>query len=253
MAVIDAFAALDFDLLRTALEAKAVTKVVHNAAFDVPRLAKHYAINATPVFDTMRVARFNGERKYSLAAQSNAHLNLHLDKSFQKTDWSRRPLSAGQLYYAAVDAYAALLLYENQINRGLSHGYQKKPVDSRQAGLPLDDYPNADAVQTQTTQARETVPKKDLSDLSLALLGIVSELPTRYSPDALAASVGSERVGIAGWIIDRRLGADTDLDEETVKLAIADLCVRELVQINETRRLTATDEGIKWWQKFKDD
>lgn len=153
---------------------------------------------------------------------------------------------------SAVDAYTALLLYENQTNRRLTGGYQKKPVDSRQVELPLADFPEANAVQTQAIQSRETVPEKDLSDLSLALLGIVSELPTRFSPDALAVSVGSSRVGMAGWIIDRRLGADADLDEETVKRAIADLYERQFVQMNETRRLIATSEGIKCWREFKD-
>lgn len=252
VAVIDAFVALDFELLRTALEIEVITKVVHNAAFDVPRLAKHYAINAAPVFDTMRAARFNGERKYSLAAQANAHLDLHLDKSFQKTDWSRRPLSAGQLYYAAVDAYAALLLYKNQTDRGLSGGDHRRPTDERQFDLPLVDDPEADAVQTQPVPSRAAFSKNDPSDLSLALLGIVTELPTRYSPDSLAASVGNERIGLAGWIIDRRLGADADLDEATVKLAIADLCARQMIQMNETRRLIATDEGIKFWRNLKD-
>ena len=253
VAVIDAFAPLDFDLLKTVLEAETITKVVHNASFDVPRLAKHYAIIAAPVYDTMRAARFNGERKYSLQAQSSAHLDLHLDKSARKSDWSRRPLSAGQLYYAAVDAYAALLLYENQTTRGLAGGDQKQLVDARQVELPLADYPETNAVQTTAIQLRETVSEKDLSEISMALLGIVTELPTRYSPDALAVSVGSERVGIAGWIIDRRLGAGTDLDEETVKLAIADLCARQLVQMNETRRLTATDEGMSRWRKVRHD
>lgn len=133
VAVIDALSVLDLDLLKNVLEAEKINKIVHNSSFDVPRLAKHYPINAAPVYDTMRAARFNGKRKYSLAAQANIHLNLQLDKSFQKTDWSHRPLSAGQLYYAAVDAYAALLLYENQISRGLSGDYQsKKQFDERQ-------------------------------------------------------------------------------------------------------------------------
>lgn len=81
----------------------------------------------------------------------------------------------------------------------------------------------------------------------------VTELPTRYSPDALAVSVGGERVGMASWIIDRRLGAEADLDEETIKSAIADLCERQLVRINEMRRLIATDEGMSRWQKVRND
>jgi len=146
-----------------------------------------------------------------------------------------------------------LLLYENQTNRGLPGGDQRKPLDNRQVELPLDDFPGVNTVQTQAIESRETVSEKDLSDISLALLGIVAELPTRYSPDALAVSAGSERVGMAGWIIDRRLGAQADLDEETIKLAIADLCARQFVQINETRRLIATDEGKSRWRKVKND
>ena len=56
VAIIDAFAALDFNRLKSVLEAETITKVVHNAAFDVPRLVKHYAIAAAPVYDTMRVS-----------------------------------------------------------------------------------------------------------------------------------------------------------------------------------------------------
>jgi len=253
VAVVDAFAPLDLDSLKPVLESEAVIKVVHNAAFDAPRLAKHYAINTAPLFDTMRAARFNGERKYSLAAQANIHLDLHLDKTAQKSDWSRRPLSAGQLYYAAADAYAALLLYENQMVRGLSGGYQlKPPIESTQIALPLADFTQAEVVPTGITRSPEIVPPTELSVLSLALLGIVAELPTRYSPDALAASVGTDRIGMAGWIVDRQLGRDADLDEATVKLHIAGLCEKQYMQFNETRRLIATDEGIRIWRKFKE-
>lgn len=71
--------------------------------------------------------------------------------------------------------------------------------------------------------------------MAIALLGIITELPTRYSPDALAASLGAERVGLAGWIIDRRLGKDAESDEEEVKMAINSLCERNFVRITETR------------------
>jgi tRNA-binding EMAP/Myf-like protein len=41
-----------------------------------------------------------------------ARLGCHLDKSEQCSAWGRRPLSAAQLHYAALDAYVALLLYD---------------------------------------------------------------------------------------------------------------------------------------------
>jgi hypothetical protein len=82
-------------------------------------------------------------------------------------------------------------------------------------------------------------------------LGIIAELPTRYHPDGLAVSVGSERVGLAGWIVDRIVEADADLDEESAKLGIADLCERNLIQITATRRLEATTEGARLWYQLK--
>lgn len=251
VAVVDAFAGLNFDLLKIPLETGSIIKVVHNSSFDVPRLAKHYSINVSPVFDTMRAARAGGERKYSLAAQSLSHLNLYLDKSPQRSDWSRRPLATAQIYYAAVDSYAALLLYENQIARGLKSGFLRKDVDTRQIRLPLSGSSEKETFPTLTDKTPELKIEFNVSDVALTMLGIVAELPTRYTPDALAASVGADRIGLAGWIIDRRLGADAELDEETVKITIADLCERQFLQLNETRRLIATDQGIELWKNFK--
>jgi hypothetical protein len=68
-------------------------------------------------------------------------------------------------------------------------------------------------------------------------------------------SVGNERVGLAGWIIDQRLGTDAEpdeeTDEETVKLAIKNLREKNLIRITETRRLEATDAGSQLWQSLK--
>ncbi|MGI8494255.1 MAG: hypothetical protein ACR2L1_02935 [Pyrinomonadaceae bacterium] len=41
--------------------------------------------------------------------------------------------------------------------------------------------------------AENSSAKSNLSEMAIALLGIITELPTRYSPDALAASLGAER------------------------------------------------------------
>jgi hypothetical protein len=86
---------------------------------------------------------------------------------------------------------------------------------------------------------------------ALALLGIVCELSGRYSPEQLAASVGAERVGLAGWIVDRALGTETDIDEGTARDEIARLKDDGLIAINLTRRLEATSRGVKVWQRHK--
>ncbi len=257
--IIDALASFDPEPLRLPLEKSAAVKIIHNAAFDATRLHKHYDFSPDPIFDTMLAARRSGERKYSLKAQAETHLAIRLDKSARASDWSRRPLDNRQLYYAALDAFATLLLYENQLERRISSVYQLKPTAvSTKNLLPLDNSPtdNLSAeIETLTTAdplpAEYSSPKSNLSEVAIALLGIITELPTRYSPDALAASLGADRVGLAGWIIDRRLGTDAEPDEEEVKMAINSLCERNLVRITETRRLESTAIGERLWQQMK--
>lgn len=255
VAVIDAFANLDFEVLRTPFEENSIVKIIHNAGFDAPRLARHYDLKVSPVHDTMLAARSSGERKYSLKAQAQIHLQLNLDKSARRSDWSRRPLDTRQLYYAAFDAYATFLLYENQIGRNLKNDYRlRKNVSSEQALLPLDDFPESEIILTAPVSSdKEQFSNIGLTNLTVSLLGIIAELPTRYSPDSLLVSLGQDRVGLAGWIIDRRLGKDAALDEETIKLTIADLLERELLRITEMRRLEATEKGKQIWQNLKDD
>ncbi|MGI8640363.1 MAG: hypothetical protein ACR2MG_10515 [Pyrinomonadaceae bacterium] len=255
--IIDAFAKLDLEPLRLPLELNTTTKVIHNAVFDATRLAGHFRFKVAPIFDTMVAARRSGERRYSLKAQAETHLNLRLDKAAQRSDWSLRPLNARQIYYAALDAFSTLLLYENQIERNLNGFFQlKDTTSSRQATLPLTDIyePQVSSKNLDMKSAAEEKDsrlKTDLSASAVALLGIITELPTRYHPDQLAVSVGSDRVGLAGWIVDRILGSDADLDEGTAKLGISDLCEQNFIKITPTRRLEATVEGARFWYQLK--
>jgi hypothetical protein len=254
VAVIDALAALSLDHLRPCLESGLVPKAIHNAAYDAVRLLRHYRIHTSPIHDTMLAARRNGEKRYSLQAQVQAHLGIQLDKSEQRGDWARRPLNLKQLRYAALDAACTLLLYENQIARGLSAVYQLREVSqSSQTSLPLSDdaRPTPVLVEMPKVAGSEASAAEGLDAPALALLGVVTELTGRYSPQRLAVSAGSERVGLAGWIIDRVLGAETDMDEDTVKLRIAELIERGLVSLNAGRQLEATEAGARLWVQLK--
>jgi predicted transcriptional regulator len=258
VAVIDTLADIDLEILRKPLEQPSILKIIHNAAFDATRLAKHCNFQVAPVFDTMFAARRSGERKYSLQAQASIHLNLSLNKSSQNSDWSRRPLDNRQLYYAALDSYSTLLLYENQKARNLTGDYRLKTVvdTSLQGQLPLNNLtviePTKSAlVSKEDDSTTYGLPDAELNAVAASLLGIVTELPLRYSPNQLSVSLGANRVGMAGWIFDSRLGRDTELDEEMVKIMIADLCHRGLLHITDRRRLKATEAGAKIWQKLK--
>jgi hypothetical protein len=259
VAVIDALAGFDLELLRQPLEISLAIKAIHNASFDAVKMARHFGIATSPIFDTMLAARRSGERRCSLQAQVEAHLGIRLDKAEQRGDWSRRPLSEEQLNYASLDAVCTLLLYELQTSQGLRGDYElrSKPDDTQRAlPLTLKDRPDGAraSVAAGTVEPSEPVAApavEGINPAALSLLGIIVELSGRYIPEQLIASVGAERVGLAGWIVDRLLGFDADLDESTAKEEIVFLREEGLVLINSTRRLEATTTGESLWQQRK--
>ena len=253
VAVVDALSGLEVSGLRCALESAGVVKAVHNASFDAPRLDRHYGLRVAPVHDTCLAARRAGERGCSLRAQAERHLGLTLDKGNQQSDWGRRPLLPGQIAYAALDAAATLLLYEHQAARGLRGEYRPRAWDEETQGdLPLAGPPvEAEADVTPAPETERPPARVEPSAVALALLGVIAEVPTRYGPERLAASVGEDRVGLAGWLIDRVLGSEAEIDEEAARESIASLCASGLVRLTPDRRLEASAQGRETWLRLK--
>lgn len=253
VAVVDALAGLDVSGLRHALESGGVVKAAHNASFDTSRLQRHFGMRVSPVHDTMLAARRAGERGCSLGAQAERHLGLRLDKGPQQSDWSVRPLHPRQLAYAALDAAATLLLYEHQTARGLRGEYRPRAWGKEAQGdLPLAGSPvGADETVSPAPEAVGLPAGVEPKGAALALLGVIVEVPSRYGPERLAASVGGDRVGLAGWIIDRVLGDEAEIDEDVAREAIAHLCASGLIRVTTDRRLEASAEGRAAWLRRK--
>ena len=72
--------------------------------------------------DTLAVSRERRGRKlaggHGLKAVCDRELGVKLDKTWQTSDWTRRPLEAGQLAYAAIDAEVLLRLHEHFASAG---------------------------------------------------------------------------------------------------------------------------------------
>lgn len=101
-----------------------ITKVSFEGTTDLSRIAKRYSKlqrspQATPLVNLGQAAsdRSSGPSNkkardsVSLSKLVNTYLGRPLDKSLQMSDWSRRPLSHGQLQYAALDAWVTLRLH----------------------------------------------------------------------------------------------------------------------------------------------
>lgn len=91
------------------LESPAVM-VAHAAEQDLEVLERACGAIPSQLFDTQVAAGFLGNGSASLASLTAQYLDLRLPKGDRLTDWSNRPLTSGQLSYAAADVAHLLAL-----------------------------------------------------------------------------------------------------------------------------------------------
>jgi ribonuclease D len=84
--------------------------VLHGADYDVRCLKREFGWRLGRIFDTMIAARRLGRAGLGLSALVEARFGVKLAKANQRSDWGRRPLSAAQLAYAALDTHYLLPL-----------------------------------------------------------------------------------------------------------------------------------------------
>lgn len=109
--VVDTQRIADLSPLLGPLQNPASLKLFHSMGSDAKVLLSRGLV-ADNTLDLEAVSRsLFGERESGLQAMLVRACGIWLDKSFQRADWSRRPLSAGMLVYAAQDAEMTLMLY----------------------------------------------------------------------------------------------------------------------------------------------
>lgn len=82
--------------------------LLHAASQDLPSL-RELGIRPSSIVDTELAGRFLGIERVNLGAMISEHLGISLAKAHSAADWSRRPLPAAWLDYAAYDV---LFLHE---------------------------------------------------------------------------------------------------------------------------------------------
>lgn len=102
-AVIDPLGVGDLSPIGGMLADPAIEKIFHDADYDLRLFDLQYGFRATSLFDTRVAAELLNEPGLSLAALLERHLDVRVDKRFQRADWSARPLSPEMLAYAAND------------------------------------------------------------------------------------------------------------------------------------------------------
>lgn len=91
----------------------AVIKVFHSARQDLEIFYHLTGKVPTPVFDTQMAAPLLGfQENLGYAMLVSSLLNINLSKAHTRADWSLRPLSEGQIQYAAEDVIYLVEIYQ---------------------------------------------------------------------------------------------------------------------------------------------
>ena len=98
------------------------TAICHAAEQDLQVLDHSCGSIPARLFDTQIGAAFCGLGLASLAKLVGAVVGAQLPKGDRLTDWTRRPLDAGQIAYAASDVLHLLVIREELVERGKRGG-----------------------------------------------------------------------------------------------------------------------------------
>jgi ribonuclease D len=113
---------LDLSPLFSLFEREDVFKIAHSASEDI-RLLVANGCRPAGVFDTDTALRLLNHENPSLKNVVQEYLGILMSKRHQRSNWSKRPLSAGQQEYAAKDVYY------------LSEVYKPIRIRAEQAGI----------------------------------------------------------------------------------------------------------------------
>jgi ribonuclease D len=89
-----------------------ICKIFHAAEYDIFVLKRDCSFEFANLFDTMISAQLLGYPSVGLAGLAKRHFDVDLPKDEQRSDWSKRPLRANQLTYAAADVLYLISLVE---------------------------------------------------------------------------------------------------------------------------------------------
>ena len=109
--VVDALRLNDLSPLNIVLENPNIIILLHGAGADL-RVMAGRGLHVAHYFDLEAVSRsIFGQHESSLATMLQRAFHVRLDKSLQRTNWTRRPLPSAMIAYAARDAEMTLALY----------------------------------------------------------------------------------------------------------------------------------------------
>ena len=139
--LVDPFTIDNFSPFVEVLENPDIIKVFHGADFDVRSLDREMSARINNLFDTEIACRFLNVRERGLAALLKDHFDVHVDKKFQKQDWSKRPLKSDMVAYSVGDVAYLIALHRILVKRLAAIGrlHWAKEEFEAQAGVRYEN------------------------------------------------------------------------------------------------------------------
>jgi ribonuclease D len=103
--IVDPLSIEDMSPLGECLSNTEQVKILHGADYDIVCMKRDYGFEFKNIFDTMISAQFLGFDKLGLADLIKKFFGHHIDKQYQRHDWSKRPLLQEHLDYARGDTH----------------------------------------------------------------------------------------------------------------------------------------------------
>lgn len=190
--VIDCIAITDLSALFARLNDAGTVKVFHAASQDLEIFAQLTGVCPAPIFDTQLAAALLGKGdQLGYAGLIDKELGIVIDKSLSRTDWSRRPLTAPEIAYAAADVTHLATIYPTLL------------AALRAAGR--EGWMREDAARAEDPATYDTRPE----DAWQRLKGLARlDVPAQRAAARLAAWRETEAIAKnrpRGWIVDDEL------------------------------------------------
>lgn len=167
--VIDPLALDNLDAFFNLINNPEITKVLHSARQDYEIFFHLQGKLPAPIFDTQIAASLLGYgEQIGYANLIKSLLNIEVDKSQTRTDWTRRPLNNKQLAYAASDVIHLAEVYPMMLN---------KLEELGRTDWLIDDFEQLTQAETFQVDKRTMWKKiKSANRLPAKKLSIVQEL-----------------------------------------------------------------------------
>ena len=149
------------ELLGRVLAQSGSEVVMHAAENDLLLLQREFGFSISHVFDTQLAARILGWPQVGLAVILDKCFGVVSDKSMQRTNWSKRPLTPEQIAYAQTDTHYLFALQQKLVEELKTAGRWEEAQEAFTL-LVQTDYSEKEPPERTMWQMKETrdVPRE---------------------------------------------------------------------------------------------